>query len=72
MSANLPDTVLRVASHALAGELAAERGELDEAIAQLDIAVRLQDALVYTEPDDWHYPTRHSLAAVLMKAGRYT
>ena len=71
MSANLPDAVLRIASEALAGEIAAEQRDFNQAIAHLETAVRLQDALAYTEPDDWHYPVRHSLAAVLMMAGRH-
>lgn len=70
MSMNLPDAVLRVATESLAGELAAEQRDFDTAIKHLDAAVRLQDALAYTEPDDWHYPARHSLAAVLLQAGR--
>jgi len=35
---------------ALAGEIAAANGRYDQAIAHLDHAVRLEDALVYTEP----------------------
>jgi len=70
MSLNMPDAVLRIAAESLAGELAAEQGKYDQAIAHLETAVRLQDALSYTEPDDWHYPVRHSLAAVLLQAGR--
>ncbi len=70
MSLNLPDAVLRIAAESLAGEMAAEQGRYDEAITHLETAVRMQDALAYTEPDDWHYPVRHSLAAVLLKAGR--
>jgi tetratricopeptide (TPR) repeat protein len=70
MSLNLPDSVLRIAAESLAGEIAAEQRDFNTAIAHLEIAVRLQDALAYTEPDDWHYPVRHSLAAVLLQAGR--
>jgi tetratricopeptide (TPR) repeat protein len=70
MSLNMPDSVLRIASEALAGELAAEQGDHAKAIAHLDTAVRMQDALAYTEPDDWHYPLRHSLGAVLLQAKR--
>ena len=70
MSLNLPDAVLRIAAESLAGELAAEQGDYPTAIAHLDTAVRMQDALAYTEPDDWHYPARHSLGAVLLEAGR--
>lgn len=70
MSLNLPDAVLKIAAATLAGELAAEQGDHARAIAHLDMAVRLQDSLAYTEPDDWHFPTRHSLGAVLLQAGR--
>ena len=69
-SANSAQDILRIAPEVLAGELAAKKGELDSAIAHLDKAVRLQDALIYTEPDDWHYPVRQSLGAVLLQAGR--
>ncbi|MGH9861379.1 MAG: tetratricopeptide repeat protein, partial [Candidatus Acidiferrales bacterium] len=58
------------APHVLAGEIAARKGDFEQAIARLTRAVLLQDALIYTEPDDWHYPVRHSLGAVLLAAGR--
>jgi tetratricopeptide (TPR) repeat protein len=67
---NQPPAILAVAENALAGELAAKRRQFDAAILHLDRAVRLHDALTYTEPDDWHYPMRDSLAAVLLQAGR--
>jgi tetratricopeptide (TPR) repeat protein len=50
--------------------LAARQGKSDEAVAHLDKAVRLEDAMVYVEPADWHYPMRQSLGAVLVQAGR--
>lgn len=70
MSMNLADSVLRIAVDMLEGELAAAQGNYDKAIAHLDRAVRHQDNLIYTEPDDWHQPTRHALGAVLLDAGR--
>jgi tetratricopeptide (TPR) repeat protein len=70
MSLNLADSVLRIAIEVLSGELDAAQKKYDSAIAHLDRAVRYHDALIYTEPDDWHYPTRHSLGAVLLEAGR--
>ena len=70
MSLNLADTVLRVGVEVLDGELAAAQGNFDKAIAHLDRAVRYEDALIYTEPDDWHQPVRHNLGAVLLQAGR--
>jgi tetratricopeptide (TPR) repeat protein len=61
---------LRVAVEVLDGELAAARRDYPTAIAHLDKAVRLEDSLAYTEPDDWHFPIRQALGAVLLDAGR--
>src|SRR5437016_940697 len=65
-----PRTNLRIATHALAGEIAARRGALDEGIARFRAAMKIEDDQVYTEPPDWYYPIRHSLGAVLLRAGR--
>jgi Flp pilus assembly protein TadD len=70
MSLNLADSVLRIGVEVLEGELAAAQGNFDDAIAHLDRAVRYEDAMVYTEPDDWHQPVRLNLGAVLLQAGR--
>ncbi len=69
-SANTAADILSIAPHVLAGELAARKGDNEQAVAHLTRAVLLQDALIYTEPDDWHYPVRHSLGAVLLAGGR--
>ncbi len=69
-SANTAQTILRIAPEVLAGEMAAKQGQFEQAIARLDRAVRLEDALIYTEPADWPFPTRHSLGTVLLQAGR--
>jgi tetratricopeptide (TPR) repeat protein len=70
MSLNRADSVLRIAIEVLKGELAAAQGNYDAAIAHLDRAVRYEDAMIYTEPDDWHHPVRHILGAVLLEAQR--
>jgi tetratricopeptide (TPR) repeat protein len=61
---------LRIASHHLAGEIAASKGEYKGAVEEIEKAVALQDALKYTEPPPWFFPTRQALGAVLLNAGR--
>ncbi|CAN5804536.1 hypothetical protein BH20ACI3_BH20ACI3_41700 [soil metagenome] len=60
-SPNTGRAVLSIAQEVLAGEIA---------VAHLERAVRLEDALVYTEPAEFHYPPRHALGAVLLEANR--
>ena len=69
-SPNTGRAILSIAPAVLAGEIAAAKGEFDKAIASLERAVRLEDALVYTEPSEWAFPPRHALGAVLLEAGR--
>jgi tetratricopeptide (TPR) repeat protein len=69
LSKNTPRTILRIAPEVLAGEIEAARDNFDSAIAHLERAVRYEDALVYTEPAEWHYPPRLALGAILLEAG---
>jgi len=69
-SPNLARDILAIGPEVLAGELAAAQQDYDRAIAHLERAVRLEDGLVYTEPEEWHFPPRHALGAVLLAAGR--
>lgn len=69
LSKNTPRTVLSAAPEVLAGEIAAARGQFDQAIAHLERAVRLEDALVYTEPLEFHFPPRLALGAILLESG---
>ena len=69
-SPNSARSVLAIAPEVLSGEIAAARGRHDKAIAHVEKAVRMEDALVYTEPSEWHYPPRHLLGALLLQAGR--
>jgi tetratricopeptide (TPR) repeat protein len=69
-SPNTAKAILGVAPEMLAGELDAARGSHESAIAHFQRAVTLEDALVYTEPEEWHYPPRHALGAELLAAGR--
>ena len=54
----------------LAGELAAASGDPSAAVAALERAVALQDALIYMEPPPFYFPTRQALGAVLLQSGR--
>ena len=69
-SPNTGRAILSIAQEVLAGEIAASRKSYDAAVAHLERAVRLEDALVYTEPSEFHYPPRHSLGAILLAANR--
>jgi Flp pilus assembly protein TadD len=69
-SPNTAAAIFAPAPEVLAGELAARRKDFDRAIAHLSAAVRLEDSLTYTEPEEWHYPARQALGAVLLAAGR--
>ncbi len=69
-SPNTGRGVLSIAQEVLAGEIAAAKKNYDAAVAHLERAVRLEDALVYTEPAEFHYPPRLALGAVLLEANR--
>jgi len=69
-SPNAARAILSVGVPSLAGEIAAAERRFDEAVAHLEHAVRLEEALVYTEPSEWALPPRHALGAVLLAAGR--
>ena len=70
ISMNSASSILRIASEVLTGEIAAAKNQFDQAILHLDKAVRLDDALLYTEPPEFHFPPRLALGAILLKAGR--
>ena len=69
-SPNLASKIIAVGPEVLAGEIAMARGDHAVAIDHFNRAVRLEDQLVYTEPEEWHYPPRLSLGAALLAAGR--
>ena len=68
---NFAPAVLSLATHMLEGEILVAEGNVDAGVAELQTAVKEEDALKYDEPPAWMIPVRHSLGAVLMKAGRF-
>ena len=62
--------LLGIAGDLLLGEMALAEGETNAAITHFTSAVASQDALPYTEPPFWYYPTRQSLGVALLKADR--
>ena len=64
-------TALSIAVHALSGEMAIRRGDLDMGITHFKEAANIEDAGLYFEPPKWYYPIRHSLGAALLKAGQH-
>ena len=65
-----PKTPLSIAVHALTGEIATRRGDLDAGHHPLPRGARIEDAGLYFEPPKWYYPIRHSLGAALLQAGK--
>ena len=63
-------TALSIAVHALSGEIATRRGDLDVGINHFREAAKIEDGGLYFEPPKWYYPIRHSLGAALVKAGQ--
>jgi tetratricopeptide (TPR) repeat protein len=55
----------------VSGEIALQKGNLEESIRDLEDAVAIEDMLGYGEPPLWLQPTRHALGAVYLKAGEY-
>jgi len=63
--------ILEVSDLFIAGEIALQKGEWERAAELLEEAVVVEDTLAYGEPPQWLQPTRHTLGAVYLEAGRY-
>ncbi len=67
---NSVQSILAIAENHLAGEIAAKRGQTDQAVKHLEKAIAGEDELTYDEPPPWYLPVRQRLGAVLLEAGR--
>ncbi|MBH0210070.1 MAG: hypothetical protein HP495_16440 [Nitrospira sp.] len=62
--------LIQIAERLLAGEIAVHHKHYDAAVTALREAVKLEDALPYSEPPFWPIPVRHYLGVALQKAGQ--
>ncbi len=69
---NTAGDIFSIAEHQARGELMVLTGKLNAGILELKKAVAFEDQLNYDEPPDWLQPTRHTLGAALLKAGKPT
>jgi tetratricopeptide (TPR) repeat protein len=66
---NKTKDVLKIARDILGAKIAFAQKDNASAIARLREAVIVQDSLKYNEPEDWFFPVRESLGAVLLING---
>ncbi len=66
---NKTKDILKIAENVLGAKISLVKNDMDAAVSQLRAAVAIQDTLKYDEPQDWFYPVRESLGAVLLKIG---
>ena len=69
---NKTKDVLKIARDVLGAKIALAKKDNAGAIEQLQEAVKVQDSLKYNEPEDWFFPVRESLGAVLLLNGDAT
>ncbi len=60
--------ILLIADELTQGEIATAENDMSAAVEHFTTAVDVQDALPYTEPPFWYYPTRQSLGKALLAA----
>jgi len=68
---NKTKDILKIAENVLGAKIALAKNDMDSTVRQLRAAVATQDLLKYDEPEDWFYPVRENLGAVLLKIGDY-
>jgi tetratricopeptide (TPR) repeat protein len=66
---NKTKDILKIAENVLGAKISLANNDMDATVKQLREAVATQDTLKYDEPQDWFYPVRESLGAVLLNIG---
>jgi tetratricopeptide (TPR) repeat protein len=66
---NKAKDIMKIAENVLGAQIALARNDKGAAIAMLQEAVAVQDKLKYDEPQDWFFPVRESLGAVMFVNG---
>jgi len=67
---NAPLPIAHVAEEILNSAILFSQKNYDAAISSLEKAVKIEDGLIYTEPNDWPIPARQFLGAYLLKMNK--
>ncbi|WP_254560189.1 tetratricopeptide repeat protein [Dyadobacter diqingensis] len=67
---NAPLPIARIAEKILNGSILFSEKKYKKAIASLNEAIKIEDGLIYTEPNDWPIPARQFLGAYYLKMGK--
>ncbi len=67
---NTADRIVYIGERMLTGDIAARRESYAAAVDALEEGLRAEDSLAYNEPEDWQYPVRLLLGAILLEAHR--
>jgi tetratricopeptide (TPR) repeat protein len=69
MGTHNAEMISQIMAHFVEAHMARAQKETSGVIANLRVAVALQDSMDYDEPPDWLYPMREPLGAALLQAG---
>lgn len=67
---NAPVSMAAIASQILNASILFSEKKFDESFSSLNKAIKIEDNLIYTEPNDWPIPARQFLGAFLLKRGK--
>ena len=68
---NPASMILKVASKVARASVQSASGDLVGAIRTLEKAARIEDRILYQEPESWHHPVRQILGQALLDCERY-